>query len=96
MIVVAEAYARFVRTLGRDDVAPGAQALLSAAEEIVYAHFAERLDRNEIRVVVRVEEGSTRIWVTISTVIVVLTTCTATSDRASTTSSTMRSGSAAR
>lgn len=78
MIVIAEPYVRFAQTLDGSSLGEHAQRLLSVSEEIALSHDGYRGLRlkfgdGAIAVSVRVEQGSTRAWITITAVVGALT-----------------------
>jgi hypothetical protein len=72
MIVIAEPYARYTRTIPPSDIESAASRLLQAAERTTRQHFDDRYERLGITVVARVEAGSTRTWVTIGALVTAL------------------------
>ena len=66
MIVIAEPYVRFAPTLERSELEIAARAALASCEKVVQAQYVERYEAFHFRVFVRVELGSTRTWVTIT------------------------------
>jgi hypothetical protein len=72
MIVIAEPYARYTRTLEPSDIESAATRLLQAAERATREHFGDRYERLGITIAARVEAGSTRTWVTIGAVLAAL------------------------
>jgi hypothetical protein len=72
MITIAEPYTRFDRTLGPTRLEDKAAEVLAAVEGRVVAYYFGRDLDLPIRVFVRLERGSTRAWVTITTVASVL------------------------
>jgi hypothetical protein len=72
MILIAEPYARYTRTLEPSEVEAAAARLLEAAERAAQRHFGDRYERLRITVVARIEGGSTRTWVTIGALLTAL------------------------
>ncbi len=73
MIIVAEAYFRFSRTLPGEALDRDAEAILLFAEQLVRDRYVDRYQSYVFRVQVRIERGSTRIWVTVTALVGVLT-----------------------
>lgn len=73
MIAIAEPYARYARTLGAGDLEPAAGRYLEFAERIAREYFSDRYERFGITVVAKVEIGSTRTWVTVWSLVNILT-----------------------
>lgn len=67
MIVIAEPYARFRTTLDVVRLEPAASHLLEIAERDVGAYYRRRRENLQVRVAIRIEIGSTRAWIVVST-----------------------------
>jgi hypothetical protein len=73
VFVIAEPYARFEASVEQELLERAATDLQSFAEGILKEHFGERYATLRIAIVVRVEVGSSRVWITVGSVITVLT-----------------------
>lgn len=73
MIVVAETYAKLSTTIMRSALEARSESILDYAEGIVQEHYRDRYEQYTFRVHVRVERGSTRVWVTVTTLASILT-----------------------
>jgi hypothetical protein len=65
MIVIAEFYARYRSTVTRSELTVAGENLLKFAENAAREYYAERYDQLGIAITVRVEIGSTRVWITV-------------------------------
>lgn len=72
MIIIAQPYARYTRTLEPSAIESAASRLLQVAERTARQHFGDRYGRLGVTVVARVEAGSTRAWVTIGALVTAL------------------------
>lgn len=68
MIVVAEFYARYRTTISETELRTAGERILQFAENVVREHYVERFDDFGITITVRLEIGSTRIWITVKAV----------------------------
>jgi hypothetical protein len=68
VIVIAEPYARFSRTIDSTLLEPTANKLLVFAEQEIASYYDAAHRRFSVRVFVRIERGSTRTWITVSAV----------------------------
>ena len=66
MLVIAEPYFRFSQSLGPTRLEGAAADLLDRVQPLVTAAYADTLRGLPLRVSVRVERGSTKVWVTIT------------------------------
>jgi hypothetical protein len=67
MVVIAEPYFRFTKTLGPTRLETGAAELLDRVQPIIDGVYADALKGIPLRVSIRVERGSTKAWITITT-----------------------------
>lgn len=68
MLVVAEPYFRFSQSLGPSKLENAAAHLIETIAPIVRAEYALSLKGVPVSVAVRVERGSTKVWVTVTSV----------------------------
>lgn len=73
MFILAESYARFEETVPEETLDAAATELHELAERVLRELYGERYDILRVRVVVRIEIGSCRVWITISCLVTVLT-----------------------
>src|SRR5262245_43869850 len=73
MIVIAEPYSRFRRTIPLDELKSRAGDLLTYSENEIRAYYRSGHPNLEIYVSLRVEQGSTRVWLVVGTVVGALT-----------------------
>jgi len=72
MIVIAELYVRFPEKLSGVVLERDAEAILNYADDLVKSHYSERYKGHAFQVHVRIERGSTRVWVTVTSLLGVL------------------------
>lgn len=72
MIVIAQPYIRYSTNLDEPGLESGGEALLHYAENVVQRHYRRKYEQYPFYVEVRVERGSTRSWVTVSSLIGIL------------------------
>jgi hypothetical protein len=65
MIVIAEFYAKYSSTVPESELRIAGDNLLRFAEDTAHEYYAERYDQHGIAITVRVEIGSTRVWITV-------------------------------
>jgi hypothetical protein len=65
MIVLAEAYARYSSTLSEQGLGHAAEDLLTFAEGIAQDYYGDRYREFGIAISVRIEIGTTRVWITV-------------------------------
>jgi hypothetical protein len=65
MIVLAEFYARYRSSIPESELSRAAENLLSLSENLAHEYYADRYDQLAITLSVRVEIGSSRVWITI-------------------------------
>jgi hypothetical protein len=63
MIVIAEFYARYRSTVTRSELTVAGENLLKFAENAAREYYTERYDQLGIAITMRVEIGSTRVWI---------------------------------
>jgi hypothetical protein len=72
VIVIAQPYARYSRTLTPAALESAASRLVESADRTTRRHFGDRYGHFGITVVAKVEAGSTRTWVTIGSLVSLL------------------------
>ena len=65
MIVVAEFYARYRSTIAESELTVTGENLLEFAEDAARKYYAQRYSQLGITITVRVEIGSSRVWITV-------------------------------
>jgi hypothetical protein len=65
MVIITEFYARYESTVAESELRAAGENLLKFAENTAREYYAERYDQLGITLTVRVEIGSTRVWITI-------------------------------
>jgi hypothetical protein len=73
MFIIAEPYARFERSLEQPALERGAAQIEDTCRKILREHLADRYEALEITIIVRVESGSTRAWITVGSIVTALT-----------------------
>lgn len=66
MIIIAEPYLRFSTSIARSALQRAAENVLENVQPLVLSSYTEQGREFDIRIFVRVEVGSTKVWVTVS------------------------------
>jgi hypothetical protein len=65
VIIIAEPYARYAPTLAESELAGAAERLFLVAERTAQDHYGARYLQFGLAITVRIEVGSTRVWITV-------------------------------